>query len=72
MRAGIAAELVATRGELEALLSDVYSGSVDENGHRLLRGWRRELAGDGVLALADGRLAIKAVDEPPYVQEVSL
>jgi ribonuclease D len=70
--ADIATEVVATRGELEALLLDVFSGAVDEADHRLLRGWRRELAGDAVLALARGEIGVKASSSPPYVEEVSL
>ena len=71
-RAGLATELVATRGELETLLAALADGRVDDDGHRLLRGWRRELAGDAVLDLARGRIAVKAVDRPPFVEEVPL
>jgi ribonuclease D len=70
--ADIATEVVATRGELESLLLDVFSNRVDEANHRLLRGWRRELAGDAVLALARGEVGVKASPKPPYVEEVSL
>jgi ribonuclease D len=70
--AGIATELVSTRGELESLLSDVFSGSVDPQKHRLLQGWRRELAGDAVVALAEGRIAVRSVERPPYIEEVPL
>ena len=73
-RAQIATELVATRGELESLLADVVTGSLDEDGskHRLLQGWRRELAGGAVLNLARGRIAVRASDRPPYIEEVPL
>lgn len=71
-QAGIATELVATRSEMESLLIDVFSGRVDENGHRLLQGWRRELAGDAVVALAEGRLAVRSTEKPPYIEEVPL
>jgi ribonuclease D len=71
-RAGVATELVVTRAEMEALLSDIFSGRVDESRHRLLRGWRRELAGDYVLALARGEVAVRATDVPPYVEEVPI
>lgn len=70
--AQIATELVATRGELEGVLADVLAGSLDPAAHRLLKGWRRELAGEAVLALAEGRIAVKATDEPPYVEEILL
>jgi ribonuclease D len=70
--AEMATELVATRGELEALLADVFAGRADPSRHRLLRGWRKELAGDAVVALAEGRVAVRSVDRPPYVEEVQL
>ncbi|MDQ3940509.1 MAG: ribonuclease D [Actinomycetota bacterium] len=70
--AGIATELVATRGELESLLAAFHAGSLEENSHRLLQGWRRTLAGDAILGLAAGKIAVKAIDRPPYVQEVVL
>ena len=68
--AGIAAELVSTRSELEALLADVFSGSMDESRHRLLQDWRRELAGDAVVSLARGEIAVRSIDKPPYIEEV--
>jgi ribonuclease D len=71
-REGVAAELMATRGELEAVLMDVVSGALEESRYRLLTGWRRELAGDAVLDLARGRLGVRVVDHPPYVEEVPI
>lgn len=68
--AGIAAELVSTRAELESLLADVFSGSVDDGRHRLLQEWRRELAGDAVVSLARGEIAVRSIDKPPYIEEV--
>jgi ribonuclease D len=68
----IAPELVATRGELEALLVDAFKHDPSPAQHRLLQGWRRELAGDAVLALAWGRLAVRVIEDPPYVEEVPL
>ena len=70
--AGVATEFVATRDELEAVLTDVLAGSLDGSGHRLLGGWRRELAGRSILALVEGRIAIAANDRPPYVREIEL
>ena len=70
--AGLATELVSTRSELEMLLAEVVTGSVEEGRHRLMRGWRRELAGDAVVALAEGRIAVKAIPKPPYVEELAL
>ncbi len=73
-QAELATELVSTRGELESLLAAAVAGTLEgnESRHRLLRGWRLDLAGDAVLALAAGRLAVRAIDTPPYVEEVSL
>lgn len=68
----IAPELLATRSELEALLVDSFNREPDPGRHRLLQGWRRELAGDAVLALALGRLAVRVIEDPPYVEEVLL
>lgn len=71
-RASIATEAVTTRAELEALLAAVIAGEPEDNKHRLLQGWRRELAGDAVVGLASGKIALRAIDSPPYVQEVGL
>jgi ribonuclease D len=74
-QAGIATELVSTRSELESLLAHILAGSDPseiEGQHRLLRGWRRELAGDAVLALARGETAVRISKEAPYVEEVHL
>lgn len=70
--AGIANEVITTRSELEALLVQVIDGSLDEDSHRLLRGWRRGLAGEAVLALARGRVALRATSRAPYIEEVPL
>ena len=70
--AGIAVELVVTRGETEALLAEHFAGRLDESRHRVLRGWRRDLVGEHLLALADGAIAVRAIDSPPYVEEVRL
>ncbi|HYP23869.1 MAG TPA: ribonuclease D [Actinomycetota bacterium] len=71
-KAGMATELVATRSELENLLAEVVTGAVDEGRHRLMKGWRRELAGDAVVALAEGRVAVKAIPKSPFVEELDL
>lgn len=68
--AGLATELVSTRGELEALLTDVSAGATDLSRHRLMQGWRRELAGDHVVAFVEGRVSLRATDAPPYIEEV--
>ncbi|HLG70284.1 MAG TPA: ribonuclease D [Chloroflexota bacterium] len=69
--AGIAPELVASRSDVDGLLFAVLSGRIDENdGNRLLHGWRRDLAGEPIIALASGRCALRVIDTPPYVEEV--
>lgn len=70
--ARLATELVATRGELEALLAAIFSGEVDEGRHRLLQGWRRQIAGDAVMALATGEVAVRVTDRPPFIEEVGV
>ena len=70
--AGVATELVATRSELESLLSFIVAGSLREGDYRILRGWRRELAGEAVLAVAEGRIAVRSSDHPPYIEEVEM
>jgi ribonuclease D len=69
-RAKIATELVTNRTEVESLLAEVVNGTLNESRHRLLDGWRRDLAGEAVLDLARGRIALRAVDGSPYIQEV--
>jgi ribonuclease D len=69
-RAKIATELVTNRTEVESLLAEVVNGSLNESRHRWLDGWRRDLAGEAVLDLARGRIALRAVDRSPYIQEV--
>lgn len=71
-RAGIAPEVVTTRGEIEILIADLLADGTRPGRHRLLDGWRRELAGDAVVALTEGRVAVRVVDSPPYVEEVVL
>ena len=70
--ASIATEVVMTRSELEALLADVVSGTPDPAKHRLLQGWRKTLAGDAVVGLARGEIALKVIDTPPYIEEVEI
>jgi ribonuclease D len=63
-QAGIASELVATRDDLESLIRVVAEGGDD---HPLLRGWRRELAGDELLRLLRGEVALRVLPGPPHV-----
>jgi len=63
--AGIASELVATRDDLESLVVAVARGTGDE--HPLLQGWRRELAGERLLSLLNGQVALRVVPAAPHV-----
>ena len=63
-QAGIASELVATRDDLESLIRVVAEGGDD---HPLLHGWRRELAGDELLRLLRGEMALRVLPGPPHV-----
>lgn len=65
---GLAAPLIATRDEIESFLAARLNG--DGREHALAHGWRKELAGDVLAALADGRLAIAPSSEPPYLVEI--
>jgi ribonuclease D len=67
VEAGIASELVATRSDLEGLIADVARGRDD---HPLLRGWRRELAGDRLMALLRGEVSLRVLPSAPHVAAV--
>ncbi len=54
---GIATELIATQGELAALVAALQRSGEDD-GVRALRGWRRELIGDELRELIEGRCAV--------------
>ena len=64
---GIASELVATRADLESLIAHVQRDGGD--GHPLLQGWRRELAGDHLVALLRGEVALRVLASSPHVEE---
>jgi ribonuclease D len=59
--AGLAYELLAARADLQAIVAAWRSGE-QEADVRTLRGWRRELAGEQLLELLDGRLSLSARD----------
>ncbi len=65
--AGIASELVATRSDVEALITQVALG--DPSGVSLMNGWRRELAGERLLALLRGEVTLRVLPGPPHVAE---
>jgi ribonuclease D len=60
--AGLAYELLASRSDLQAIVAAHSAGAEAEV--RTLKGWRRELVGDELLALLDGRISLSAVPGP--------
>ncbi len=57
MESGVAVELIATQAELSALVGSLRRGEqADEL--RVARGWRRELVGDELKELVEGRRAL--------------
>ncbi len=65
--ARVASELVATRADLESLIA---GQAMDTDGaHPLLQGWRRELAGDSLLRLLHGEVALRVLPRAPHVAE---
>lgn len=60
--AGLAYELVASRGDLQAIVAGSRRGD-PEPSVRTLQGWRRELVGQEVLALLAGRRALSVGDD---------
>jgi ribonuclease D len=55
----IAPEVIATARDLEALGTAVAGGKPEDADLDVLRGWRRRLVGDTLLALAKGEVAIR-------------
>jgi ribonuclease D len=66
--ADVAYELLASRADLQAIVSARRHRAADganttgEADVRTLRGWRRELVGEELLALLDGRVRLSVVD----------
>ena len=58
--AGLAYELLAARADLQAIVAAWRTG--EEADVRTLRGWRRELVGQELLELLDGRVSLSVVD----------
>jgi ribonuclease D len=65
---GLAPSLLATRDEIIAFLIAAIRGDAD--GQPLASGWRREIAGDALIELARGRLALAATERRPYLAEL--
>jgi ribonuclease D len=57
MESGVAVELIATQSELSTLLASLRRGEADDS-VRVARGWRRELVGDELRELVEGRRAL--------------
>src|SRR6202035_3898826 len=55
--AGLAYELLAARADLQAIVTG-QRGEGDEADVRTLRGWRRELVGEELLRLLEGKLSL--------------
>jgi ribonuclease D len=66
--AHLAPVLVATREEVEAYLASVVRA--DDRVHPLASGWRRDLAGGDLEALAGGHLALAPSPDPPYIEVI--
>jgi ribonuclease D len=64
--AGLAYELLAARADLQAIVAAWRSGAVEAD-VRTLRGWRRELAGEELLALLDGRVSLSVVERQLHI-----
>jgi ribonuclease D len=58
--AGLAYELLASRADLQAIVVGERTG--ERADVRTLRGWRRELVGQELLALLDGRISLSVSD----------
>jgi ribonuclease D len=64
----LAPSLLATRDEIAAFLAAALRDDID--GQPLGSGWRREIAGDALIELAGGRLALAADARRPYLTEL--
>ncbi len=66
----LAPGLLATRDEIAAFLVAVVTGE-DVESLQLGTGWRRELAGEALIDLAEGRLALGADPTRPYLAQIT-
>ena len=64
----LAPSLLATRDDIVAFLVAAIRGELD--GQPLASGWRREIAGEALIELAGGRLALAATSRRPYLTEL--
>lgn len=65
---GLAPSLLATRDDIASFLAAVLQGDGAER--QLGAGWRRELVGEALIELAEGRLALGADPRRPYLAEI--
>jgi ribonuclease D len=65
--AGIAYELIAARADLQAIVTAMRSDA--DADVRTLRGWRRELVGEELLQLLDGRVSLSVVGRELRISE---
>jgi ribonuclease D len=63
--AGLAYELLAARADLQAIVAAGRNGG--EADVRTLRGWRRELVGEELLALLDGRMSLSVRERQLHI-----
>jgi ribonuclease D len=73
LEAGLAYELLATKADLQGIVATCASDrapargvsepdAAGETGVRTLHGWRRELVGEELLELLDGRLSLSVAE----------
>jgi len=67
-QAGLAYELLAARADLQAIVVASRRKGDEEADVRTLRGWRRELVGEELLALLDGQLSLSVLDRRLLVE----
>ena len=67
--AGLAYELLATKSDLQRVVSTARADSDAEPDVRTLQGWRRELVGDELLELLAGRRTLRVGDHGSLVIE---
>jgi ribonuclease D len=66
--ADLAPSLLATRDDISGFLLAAVRGDLD--GQPLASGWRRELVGEALVELAEGRLALAADPRRPFLAEL--
>jgi len=62
-KAGLAYELLATRADLQRIVTAVRAEATDDTDVRTLQGWRREVVGSELLDLLAGRRSLRVGSE---------